>query len=59
MQINVDKTLDQLKKAWDENPLQVIAIGSMAVMAATKFLNAATWRREVRRREYNSSMRRR
>lgn len=52
MQINVDKTLDQLKKAWDENPLQVIAIGSMAVMAATKFMNAATWRREVRRREY-------
>ena len=31
---------DKLKRAWDENPLAVIAIGALAVTAAAKLVDA-------------------
>lgn len=31
---------DQLKKHWNENPLQVVAIGALAAGAAAKVLSA-------------------
>lgn len=57
--MDTDKVVSKLKQSFEENPLQVIGIGSMALMAVTKFFNAATWRREVRRREFNAGRRRR
>jgi hypothetical protein len=57
----VDKLLARLKKEWDENPLQVIVVGSLAVTAVAKLIDARTasynrrtWSREVSRRERNS-----
>lgn len=48
---------DRIKKAWDENPLAVIAVGAVAATAAAKVLtavtearNAQTWKKEVDRR---------
>lgn len=48
--INVDRTLDQLRRAWEENPLQVIAVASGACVALTSLMRANTHRREVKRR---------
>jgi hypothetical protein len=31
---------DKLKKYWDENPLQVIMVGSLAATAAAKLLDS-------------------
>jgi hypothetical protein len=31
---------DKLKKAWDENPLAVVAIGALAVTAAAKLIDS-------------------
>jgi hypothetical protein len=33
---------DRLKQAWNENPLQVIATGAMAVTAAALLVDAAS-----------------
>lgn len=33
---------DRLKKAWDENPVAVIAVGAFAVTAAAKFIDAVS-----------------
>ena len=48
---------DRLKKAWDENPLAVITVGTFVALAAAKVLtavteakNAQTWSQEVQRR---------
>ena len=55
--INFDKTKDQIKNAWDSNPLQVIALTGIALGGAAKLLgavtdarNARTWKKEVDRR---------
>ncbi len=55
--INADKIKDQFKKAWDSNPLGVIAAAGMAMTGAAKLLgavtdarNARTWKKEVERR---------
>lgn len=49
--------MDKLKQAWDENPLAVIAVGSTAVFAVAKLMdanngrrNARAWETEVQRR---------
>lgn len=49
--------IDKLKRAWDEAPLQVIAVGALAATAAAKLLDATTsarnsraWQKEVDRR---------
>lgn len=53
----MNKALDKLKKAWEENPLSVILVGSLAATAAAKLLeasnnrtNARAWEKEVDRR---------
>jgi hypothetical protein len=33
---------NKIKQAWDENPLQVIAVGASVAVAATAVLNAAS-----------------
>jgi hypothetical protein len=55
--INVDKIKEQAKKAWDQNPLGVIAATGMVMTGAAKLLgsvtdarNARTWKKEVDRR---------
>lgn len=55
--INADKLKEQIKKAWDQNPLQVIAVTGIAMGGAAKLLgavtdarNARTWKKEVERR---------
>lgn len=40
----------KLKKAWDDNPLAVIAIGAFAVTAAAKFVDS--WSAAQGRRAY-------
>lgn len=53
----MNKAIERLKKAWDDNPLACIAVGALAVTAAAKLLDASnerakhrTWDREVDRR---------
>ena len=53
--------IDNLKRQAEENPLMAIAIGTAAVAAATKLIqastehkNSATWAKEVERRRMNS-----
>jgi NAD/NADP transhydrogenase alpha subunit len=55
--INADKIKDQVKKAWDNNPLQVIFVAGVAMGGAAKLLgavtdarNSRTWKKEVDRR---------
>lgn len=55
--LNLDKTKEQLKAAWDQNPLQFIAVTGLALGGAAKLLgavtdarNARTWKKEVDRR---------
>lgn len=55
--INFDKTKDQIKSAWDRNPVQVIFVAGVAMGGAAKLLgavtdarNARTWKKEVERR---------
>jgi hypothetical protein len=52
MQINidVDAMRFELKKAWSENPLGVLAVAGVCVSGTAKLLNALTWRKEVNRR---------
>jgi hypothetical protein len=33
---------DKLKKAWNENPLEVIAVGAAATLAVAKLLDAVS-----------------
>lgn len=53
----MNKALDKIKQAWDENPLAVITIGAFAVTATAKLIDATTsarnsraWQKEVDRR---------
>jgi hypothetical protein len=53
----MEKVIDKIKQAWDENPLAVIAVGALAVTAAARIINATTearnshtWKKEVDRR---------
>lgn len=53
----MENGIEKLKKMWNENPLQVIAVGALAATAAAKLLDATTsarnsraWQREVDRR---------
>lgn len=51
----------KINQAWNENPLAVIAVASVAATAAAKLLDASTnrvnaqaWKKEVNRRDRNS-----
>lgn len=57
----MNKAIDKLKEAWNENPLACIAIGALAVTATAKLMEAnthrasrRTWEREVDRRIQNN-----
>lgn len=52
-----NKVIDKIKKAWEDNPLGVIVVASLAATAAAKLLDASTnarnsraWNKEVDRR---------
>lgn len=56
----MNKAIERLKRAWDENPLACIAVGALAVTATAKLIEASnerarhrTWDREVDRRIRN------
>lgn len=60
----MDKAFAKIKKAWEDQPLHVIAVASLAATAVSKLLkatteaqNAQTWKKEVERRRM-STMRR-
>ena len=49
---------NKIKKTWEENPMAVIVVASMAATAAAKLLDASTsrsnaraWQKEVDRRD--------
>lgn len=44
----MEKALNQLKHAWEENPLAVIGVGATAIMAVAKLMDANTSRRNRR-----------
>ena len=51
----------KIKKAWEENPLMVIAVGAAAATAAAKLVDAVSnannsraWKKEVDRRDRKS-----
>lgn len=53
----MNKAMDRLRQAWEENPIAVIAVASLAATAAAKLLDASTarsnaraWSKEVDRR---------
>lgn len=53
----MNKAFDKIKQTWDENPLAVIFVATLAATAAAKLLdastarsNARTWAKEVDRR---------
>ena len=53
----MNKAWTKIKREFEENPLQVIAIASFAAVAASKLMNAGTaarnssaWKKEVERR---------
>lgn len=53
----MQKAIDKIKKAWEENPLGVIIVATAAAAAASKLIdastsraNARTWAKEVDRR---------
>lgn len=53
----MNKAMDKLKKAWEENPLQVIFIAGIAANGVAKLMkanterqNAKTYRMETQRR---------
>lgn len=59
------KAIDKIKQAWNENPLAVIFVASVAATAASKLLDASTertraktWAKEVDRRDYSTRTRR-
>jgi dTDP-4-dehydrorhamnose reductase len=54
----MDKAMNRIKQAWEENPIAVIAVASLAATAAAKLLDASTnrvnaqaWKKEVNRRD--------
>jgi hypothetical protein len=54
----MNKTLEEIKKRWEESPLEVVGVASLAVTAIAKLIdsrtrakNQRTWKREVARRE--------
>lgn len=38
----MNKTIAQIKAAWNDNPLAVIAVGAAAVTAASKLIDATS-----------------
>lgn len=53
----MNRGIEKLKQAWNENPVQVLFVGAMVATAASKLLNSYTahqnaqaWQREVDRR---------
>jgi hypothetical protein len=53
----MNKAINKIKQAWDENPLAVVAVASTAVFAVAKLMDATTarknakaWEIEVNRR---------
>lgn len=57
----MNKALDKIKQAWDENPIAVIIVASLAATAAAKLMDASTnrvnahaWKKEVDRRDRKS-----
>lgn len=53
----MNKAMDRIKQAWNENPLAVLAVGALVANAAAKLMeannhrqNAKSWEMEVARR---------
>lgn len=56
----MNKVIDRIKREFEENPLQTIAVGALAVTAVAKLMDARsnakgrrTWEMEVNRRLMN------
>lgn len=54
----MNKAWDKIKQKWEEDPMMVIFVGSLAATAAAKLIEANTnransrsWDRETRRRD--------
>lgn len=57
----MNKAIDRLKQKWEQDPLQCILVGAIAITAVAKLMDARsnaagrrTWEREVDRRVMNS-----
>lgn len=57
----MNKALDKIKQAWDENPIAVVVVASLAATAVAKLMDASTnrvnahaWKKEVDRRDRKS-----
>lgn len=55
--INADDIKSKLKRAWDENPVLVVAIAATSLSGVSKLMNAnsarknaQSWKQEVKRR---------
>lgn len=55
----MNKAFDKLKRAWDENPMQVLVVGALVATAAAKLIeasnssrNSRSWQKEVDRRRF-------
>lgn len=66
MSFNISRGLEKLQDQFNENPLQVVAVGSLAAHGAAKLINAISsykgrkiWDREVERRSRMSAGERR
>lgn len=56
-----NKAFENIKRKFEENPVEVIGVGALVATAAAKVLhalterkNARTWAKEVNRREYKT-----
>jgi hypothetical protein len=62
---NLNKAVDSLKRAWEENPVAVMSAAGILFAGAAKvltgissFRNTRSWDREVKRREAKDRSRR-
>lgn len=62
--MNINRGIQKLQDQFNENPLQVIAVGSLAAHGVAKLISAVStykgrriWDREVDRRNYNDRKR--
>jgi hypothetical protein len=63
--LNLNKAVDSLKRAWEENPVAVMSAAGILFAGAAKvltgissFRNTRSWDREVKRREAKDRSRR-
>ena len=47
----MDKFLENLKRQIEENPMGAIGVAAVIVAGVSKFMDSASWRAEVKRRE--------